>query len=68
MKEIKRYKIPAIKRMSHKDEMYSMGNIVSNIVITIYGNGWLLDLHSNHFEMYRNIESLWCAPGANIVL
>ena len=24
--------------------------------------------HGDHFEMYRNIESLLCAPGNNIVL
>ena len=24
--------------------------------------------HGDHFEMYRNIESLCCVPGANIVL
>ena len=24
--------------------------------------------HSDHFEMYRNIESLCCVPGTNIVL
>ena len=28
-------------KISHRDVMYSSGNIVSNIVITLYGDRWL---------------------------
>ena len=27
-------------KISHWDVMYSIGNIVNNIVITLYGDGW----------------------------
>ena len=29
--------------MSYKDEMYSPGNTVNNIVMTLYGDVWLLE-------------------------
>ena len=35
VKEIKRYKLPVMK--CHRDVMYSRGNMVNNIVITLYG-------------------------------
>lgn len=37
-------KFPGIKQISHGDVMYSIGNIVNNIVITMYGVRWVLDL------------------------
>ena len=37
VKEIKRYKLPVTKRMSHRDEMYSVGNMINNYVISLYG-------------------------------
>ena len=41
---IKKYKLPVIKQISHEDVRYSIGNTVNNIVITLYGDRWLLDL------------------------
>ena len=38
MKETKRHKLPAAKETSHRYEMYSMGNIVNNHVISLYGD------------------------------
>lgn len=35
---LKRYKFPVIKKL--RDENYSTGNIVHNIVITLYGHRW----------------------------
>ena len=29
---------------SRKDVKYSIGNVLNNIVITVYGVGWVLDL------------------------
>ena len=41
VRENKMYKLPATKqKMSHRDEMYSMGNIVNYIVISLYGDRW----------------------------
>lgn len=40
----KRYEFPVIKEISHGDIMYSIGNIVHNTLVTLYGDGWLLDL------------------------
>lgn len=38
MKGVKKYRLPVIKGVSHEDEKYSTGNIVSNVVITSYGD------------------------------
>ena len=38
VREIKWYKLPVTKRMSHGYEKHSMGNIVNNNVISLYGN------------------------------
>ena len=38
MREIKRYKLLVTKQMNHRDEMYSMGNTVNNIVVNLYGD------------------------------
>ena len=35
MREIKRYKFPAAKLMSHSYEMYSVGNIVNNYLCNV---------------------------------
>ena len=34
VREIKRYKLPGTKQVSHRNQMYSMGNIVNNNVIS----------------------------------
>ena len=36
MRDIKRDKLLVI---NHRDEVYNMGNIVNNTIITLYGNG-----------------------------
>ena len=38
MREIKRYKRPVAKQMSHGYKMYSVGNIANNYVISLYGD------------------------------
>ena len=40
MGEIKRYKLPVTKQMSHRYAMYSVPKIVSNNVISLYGDRW----------------------------
>ena len=37
---------------SHKDVKYSMGNRVINIVITIYGASWVLEISRECFVKY----------------
>ena len=44
--------------MSRGYERYSVGNIVNNYMISLYGD---------HFEMHRDIKSLRCAPRNNTV-
>ena len=36
MRDINRDELPVI---NHRDEVYNMGNIVNNTIITLYGNG-----------------------------
>lgn len=50
--------------MSHKYEMYSMGNILNNYVTALCGDTH----HDDQFEMYRNIRSLCHVTGTNTVL
>ena len=40
VKEIKKYKLPDVKYMSHGHEMYSVGNTVSNYVVSLFGDRW----------------------------
>ena len=40
---MKKYKFASYKS-SHEDVKYNMGNIVNNIVITVYGIRWVLNL------------------------
>ena len=55
--------------MSHGDEMYSPGNIVSNNVLSMYGDRKVTSLvNSGHFVMCRNMESLCPAPRSYKVL
>ena len=46
--------------------MYSIGNIVNNILITLHGDRWKLGLYSDRFVMYKNIKSLCCTPEINV--
>ena len=45
--------------MSPQCEMYSVETVVSSYIIALLGDP---------FEMYRNVKSLCCVPGTNIVL
>ena len=47
--------------------MYSMKNIVNNIIITLYGDRWLLYFLRRAFLMHINVESLCCTPETNTV-
>ena len=38
--EAKRQKFPVTKWTNHKDEKHIIGNVVKNIVITLYGERW----------------------------
>ena len=49
-------------RDSHGDVKYSVGSRVNNIVITIYGTRWALDLLGDHFLSYMNVL---CTPETN---
>ena len=63
---IKKHKlIKIIKEISHRDAMYSIGNIVNSTVITLDG---YQTYHSDHFVMHTNIESLCCMPETYIIL
>ena len=37
---IKRHKLPVTKSVSHEHEVYSMGNIVNNSVVSLYSDRW----------------------------
>ena len=39
VREIKRYKLP-VKINESQGEMHGMGNIINNIVVTLYGGKW----------------------------
>ena len=41
---LEKYKPPVSKQLSHRDEMYNMGNIVNNTVIILYDDRWQRDL------------------------
>ena len=38
VREIKRYKLSVAKYINHGDEMYSVGNIVNNYVVSLCGD------------------------------
>ena len=52
--------------MTPRNEMYSVGNTVSNNVISLCGNRW--SYSGDHFIMCRKINLLRFTPGVNIVL
>ena len=68
MREIKRYKLPSAKQMNHRDEMYSMGNVVKKFSYLCMVTVGKQIYHSNHFESYGNIEPLSCVPRTNSVI
>ena len=48
--------------------IHSMKNMVSNIVITLYGGEWLLHYAGDHFIIYASIKSSCSTPKTNIIL
>ena len=40
MKKIKRNKLPALKEVRPGDIVYSIGNIISNTIITLHSDRW----------------------------
>ena len=52
-------------KISHRDEKYSIGTIVSNTLTTLYGD---YTYHVKCSVMYRVVESLCCTPEANRIL
>ena len=67
MKVVKRYKLPVIKYTGQRNIMYSKGNIVSNIIITLYGERCKQTYCSDHYVIYKNIKSPCCPLEANII-
>ena len=45
----------------------SITNMVSDNVVTLYGDRWLLIYHGDHFIMYANVEALCSTPETNII-
>lgn len=41
--EIKRYSLTGVKLKRQENVMYSIGNIVNNTLIILYGDRWYLD-------------------------
>ena len=54
--------------MSHRDEMYSLGNVVKNNVISCIVIDGNKTYHSDYFVMYGNIKSPYYAAGTYTVL
>ena len=55
-------------QISHRDVIFSTGNVVSNIVITVWGQMVTRFFCVNDFIMYRNIKSLYSPPETNIIM
>ena len=50
--------------MTHWYEMCCVKNIVNNCVISLYDE--IVTRHHYHFEMDRNIKTLFCVTGTNM--
>lgn len=59
MWEIKRYKLPKKKKKESGDEMYSMGDIVNYIVVSLCGDIWLLDIPWSIILQLKNYVDPW---------
>ena len=67
VRKIKQNKLPVAKSMNHRCKMYSVQRIVNTYVyicMVTYHN----QTYGDHFEIYRNIESLCCVTETNMVL
>ena len=67
-REIKRYKLQAVKSVSHGYEMYSIGNIVKIVQYLCMVTDGIQTHCGDRFGMYRSIDSLCCKSGTNIRL
>ena len=56
-----------LQNKCHGYEIYSVGNIVHNYVISLYGDISQPDFYGDNFEMYRNIKSLCCIKATTIM-
>ena len=66
MKGVKRLKFPNIKQISHVDIIYSIGNIINNIVIVygiMYYGYW-----TYHFFRYVNVKRQCHTPKTSTIL
>ena len=54
--------------MSHRDERYSVGNIVNDTVIALYGTDYSYTCGKHSSIMDRLVESLYCIPDADVTL
>ena len=48
--------------------MHCVGHIVSNYVLSLYGDTSQLEYCIDQYEMHRNIGSLYCVTGTNNAL
>ena len=49
-----KYKLPVMGMISHQNKRHSIGNMVSDIAIALYGDRWYLHLWAQH-----NIQRTW---------
>ena len=56
MTGIKRYKFPVIKKVSHGNITYNIGNTVNNTVTILCGDKWFLEC-GDHFAMYLTVRA-----------
>ena len=54
---------------TNKTQGYNVhiGNIVNNIVTTLYGDRWQWSYCGDHYIIYKNTKSLYWTPKINIV-
>ena len=58
------FQIPVIKQISHRDVTYNIRNMVKNMVITLFGNRWSLDLWWPLHNI-GNVKALCSTPETN---
>lgn len=61
------YKLPVIIWKNHGDEKYELGNIVNNIVITLYGDRYNYIYNGEYFVMHIIVRSLCFTSETNNV-
>lgn len=48
--------------------VHSIGNIINNVIITLYGGKWLLNVHGDHIVRNINVKSLYHILETNEIL